>query len=138
MMGSRPDITDILAIAWHRMRIGYERRSRGSQHRLLPPMRLGMPVGKGENSGFAVMESARSGEIILRVNHGDFKGSVANAKRLHIDKHKQVRRPANLRIAFVKCHWWDGSILLGATVEIIVHRIAAQFRNATVSHGIKS
>src|SRR6266581_899878 len=84
------------------------------------------------------MESAWSSEVTLRIGDGNFKWSVANAERLHIHKHKQLRRLAKFGIAFVERHRRDGGILLRATVQIIIHRIAAQFRDAPGSHGIDS
>src|SRR6185369_11917271 len=111
-MRAWPDITHILSIARHGVRIGPKRRGRGPQNRFLPPMRLGMAIGKRENSVSLAVQSSRSGEITLRIGDGDFKRRVTNAERFHIHKHKQLRRPAKFRSAFVEGYRRDGGILL--------------------------
>src|SRR5438445_13285255 len=85
MMRSCPDITHVRAIARHGMRVGRQPRGRGSQHRPLPSMRFGMAIGKREHFGFPVMESARSGEIALRIGDGNFKWRETNTERLDVN-----------------------------------------------------
>src|SRR5678815_1576033 len=82
------------------------------------------------------MECARSSEVILRIGDGDFKGSVTNTERLHVDEHKQLRWPGKFGIALVKLYWGDGSKLLRTAIQIIIHRITAQFRDTSAPHAI--
>ena len=132
------DKTDILGIARNWMRIGNERRGGRPQRWLSPPTRFRVAIRKRENAGIFVMKSARGGEVSLRICNGNFKGSIANAQRFHVDKHKQLRRLAKIRIAFVKRHRRDGGKLLRSTVQIIIHRIAAQLVNAPSAHSVNS
>ena len=137
-MGPCTDKTDILGIAWHWMRIGSERRGGRPLRWLSPPTRRRVAIRKRENSGVLVMQSAWGGEVRLRICNGNFKGSIANAQRLHVDEHEQFRRLAKIGIAFVKRHRRDGGKLLCSTVQIIIHRIAAQLVNAPPAHGVNS
>jgi len=103
-----------------------------------PAMRLRMGICKGDNPrSLSAVEPARRGEKWLRIGGGNFKRRVADAARFGFDEDKELRRPAEGGIAPVKEHGRDGSILLGAAVHVIIHRIAAQFRNPLAAQSVK-
>src|SRR6185295_18059815 len=53
------------------------------------------------------------------------------------DEDKELSRPAEGGLALVKEHGRDRSILLGAAVHVIIHRIAAQFWNPLAAESVK-
>ena len=107
-----------------------------SQHGLFPPVRLGMTISVRKNARIPVMHGAGSGEVTLRVGDRYLKRGVTDAGWFHIDEHKQGCRPQKFRGALVKCYWRDGSKLFHAAVQVIIHRITAQFGNTLCPHGI--
>src|SRR3989442_1385694 len=103
-----------------------------------PAMGFRVGIRKGDDPGSSpAMEPAGRGEKWLRIGGGNFKRRVADAARFGFDENKELSRPAEGGIAPVKEHGRDGSILLGAAVQVIIHRIAAQFRNPLAAHSIK-
>ena len=109
-----------------------------SQHGLFPPVRLGMAIGVGKNARILVMHGAGSCEVTLRVGDRYLKRGVTDTGWFHIYEHKQGCRPPKFRRTLVKCYWRDGSKLFHPAVQVIIHRIAAQLRDAPDSHAIDS
>ena len=103
-----------------------------------PPMRFRVGIRKGDNPrSLSAVEPARRGEKWLAIGVGNFEWRVADAHRFAFDEHKELSRPFEGGIAGVKEHWRDGSIPLLAAVHVIIHGVAAQFRNLLAGEGVK-
>jgi hypothetical protein len=95
-----------------------------------------MTIGVGKNARIPVMHGAGSREVTLRVGYRYLKRRVTDAGWFHIDEHKQVCWPLKFRRTLVKCYWRDGSKLFHPAVQVIIHRVTAQFGNTLRPHGI--
>src|SRR5262249_21491758 len=119
---------NIFLITWRW--VGIAGWSRWPHSGFYPAMRFRMGVRKGDYArSFFAVKPARRGEKWRRIIRGNFKRRVADADRFRFDENKELSRPSEGRIALVEVHGRDRCILLSAPVHVIIHRVAAQFRD---------
>jgi hypothetical protein len=64
-------------------------------------MRFGVPIRKGENAGRAIVEGPGGAEKSRGISRRNLEGRIADGHRFNIHKHKKLRGPAKVGIAFL-------------------------------------